>query len=109
TMSRPSESNFKKHKLLLGGDRILGSLGDAEFHHGLRLDLDRFAGLRIPSNAGFAMRFHQTAEARHNEHAVLLGFFHGDISELLQEQRRSLVGKFSFLRQMTDELSLGQT
>src|SRR5258708_1391615 len=106
-LSRPSNINITQTLRLLGSDRVLGSLGDAELYHGLRLDLDRFARLRVASNAGLAVRFHQPAEAGHNEHAVLLGFFHSDVGQVLKKSCDSLVGKFSFLGQMADELSLG--
>src|SRR5580704_9295720 len=70
-LSRPSYRSH--HELrLFGSDCVLGSLGDAELYHGLGLDLNGLAGLRIASDAGFAVRFHQPAEAGHNEHAVLL-------------------------------------
>jgi hypothetical protein len=63
-LSRPSPSIFHMHmhmymhKLLLRGDCVLGSLGDAELYHRLCLDLNGLAGLRITSDAGFAVRFH---------------------------------------------------
>src|SRR5271165_28899 len=99
--------HLKASALLLGSDRVLGGLGDAELHHGLGLDLNGLAGLRIASDAGLAVRFHQPAEAGHYEHAVFLGFLHSDVSQLLKKSGDSLVRKFSLLRQITDELSLG--
>src|SRR6267378_6979641 len=71
-LSRPSESISTPTLRLLRSDCVLGSLGDAELHHGLCLDLDGFAGLRIASDAGLAVRFHQPAEAGHDKHAVFL-------------------------------------
>jgi len=60
------------------------------------------------SDARLAVRFHQPAEAGHNEHAVLLGLFHSDVGQSCSRNpANSLVGKFSFLGQMADELSLG--
>src|SRR5437016_12302047 len=49
--AEPSEP-LCSSKLLLGGDRVLGGLGDAELHHRLGLDLNGFAGLRVASYAG---------------------------------------------------------
>src|ERR1700730_953411 len=106
-LSRPSGINLRTILRLFGSDRVLGGLGYAELDHGLGLDLDGLAGLRIASDAGLAMRFHQPAQAGHNEHAVLLGLFYSDIGELLEKSSDSLVGKFSFLGQIPDELSLG--
>src|SRR5689334_23749823 len=54
----------QKPELLLGGDRVLGGLGDAELHYGLGFDLDGFASLRIASHAGLAMRLYQPAQSR---------------------------------------------
>src|SRR5690242_13631991 len=84
-------------KLLLGSDRVLGGLGDAELHDSLGLDLDGFAGLWVASHAGFTVRLHQAAQAGHDEHAVLLGFFDSDIGQFFKKSRRSLVGEFGLL------------
>src|ERR1035437_5919789 len=51
--------------LLLRRDRVLRGLRHAELYHRLRLDLNRFAGLRIASHAGLAMRLHQASQAGH--------------------------------------------
>jgi len=68
---QPAFFNPEKSKLLLGGDRVFGSLGDAELHDGLGFDLNRLTGLGIASHTGLAMRFHQAAEAGDDEHAIL--------------------------------------
>src|ERR1700723_4739476 len=112
TKGRPKpafEIHLKQKLRFLGSDRILGGLGDAELHHGLGLDLDRFAGLRIASHAGFTVRLHQAAQSRHDEHAVLLRLFDGGIGQVLQERRRLLVVEFILLRQKADELRFSQT
>src|SRR5262249_24987062 len=68
--------NLKTQNLLLWwSDRVLHGLGHAELHHGLGGNLDRFAGLRVATDASLAVRFHQTAQARHDEYATLLGLF----------------------------------
>src|ERR1700675_2710420 len=98
-----------KSTLLLGGDRVLRGLGDAELHDGLSLDLDGFTGLRVASHASLAVRLHQTAEAGNNEDAILLGFFDSGIGQLLQKRRRGFIGKLSLLGEMPNELCLCQT
>src|SRR5215467_11959146 len=96
-------------KLLLGSDRVLRGFGDAELHDGLRLDLDRFAGLRVASGASLAVRLYQAAQAGHDKKAILLGFFDCGVREMLKERRRGLVGKLCLLSQQPDQLSFGQT
>jgi hypothetical protein len=96
-------------ELFLGSDGILGGLGYAELYHGLGLNLDGLASLRIASDTRLAVRLHQPAQAGHNEYAVLLGFFDGGISQLLQEQRCSFIVELGLLGEMPDELCLGQT
>jgi hypothetical protein len=63
--------------LLFGGDGVFGGLGYTELDYRLGLDLDGFAGLGVTAYAGFAVGFHQAAEAGDYEDAVLFGFFHG--------------------------------
>src|SRR5215469_16011548 len=94
--------------LLLGGDRVLCGLRDAELHDGLCLDLNRLTRLRVAAHTSLAVCFHQAAEARYDEHAVLLGFLDGGVSEVLQKRRRCLVRGFELLREMTYQLGLGQ-
>ena len=82
----PAFDSISEQRLLLGSDRVLRSLGDAELHDGLGFDLDGFSGLRIASHAGFAMRLHETAQAGHDEHAVLLGLFDRGVGQVLQKR-----------------------
>src|SRR6266852_8395779 len=107
-LSRPFIQN-RKRKLLLGRDGVLGCFGDAELHHRLGFDLDGFTGLRIASQAGLAMSLHQAAQSRDHEDAILLGLFNGDLGELLKKCCRRLIVALELLRQMADELCLGQT
>src|SRR5581483_1257468 len=94
---------------LLGGDCVLGGLGDTEFYDRLGFDLDRFAGLRIASHAGFAMSFYQAAQSGHDEYAILLGLFYGGVGEVLEKCGCGLVVDARLLRQVADELGLGHT
>ncbi len=48
--------------LLRRSDHVFYGLSDAELHDRLCGDLDRFAGLRIAADAGFALRFHEAAK-----------------------------------------------
>src|SRR5208282_2171489 len=97
------------HKLLFGRDRVLRGLRHAELYDRLRLDLNRFAGLRIASHAGLAMRLHQAAEAGNNEYTILLRLFNCGVCQVLQKSRRSLVVGFELLSQVPSELSFGHT
>src|SRR5271169_6378272 len=55
------------------------------------------------------MRLHETAQAGHDEHAVLLGFLDRGVSQVLQERCSLLVVQFILLRQQADELRFSQT
>ncbi len=69
--------------LLLRGDRVFCGFCHAELHNGLRLDLNRFAGLRVAAHASLAVRLHQAAESGHDEYAILLGFFDRGVGQVL--------------------------
>src|SRR5580698_1078389 len=105
--SRPSSD--LENELLLRRDRVLRSLGHAEFHHGLGLDLDRFAGLGIAPHARLAVRLHQAAEAGYHEDAVFLRLFDCGVSQVLHERRSGLVGELSLFSQQPNQLSFRQT
>src|SRR6185437_6539604 len=106
--SRPSKSQCKP-ELLLGRDGVLGCLCYAEFHHGLRFNLDRFTSLGVASHAGFAMRLHQPSKTRNHKHAVLLGFLHRRVAEMLQECRYCFIVGLKLFREMAYELCLCHT
>src|SRR5277367_5842712 len=58
----------------------------AQADDGLRLDLDRFTGLRIAAHASLAVRLDDAAESRNDELAsATLGFFHGELEKLFEE------------------------
>src|ERR1039457_2289385 len=78
-------------------DGVLGDLGDAELDHGLGLDLDRLAGLRVAAHACLAFCLHQLADAGNGELAALLGFLNGQLGEQLQAGGCLLVGDFELL------------
>src|SRR6201994_3089177 len=62
--------------LLRRRDRVLRRLRHAELHHGLCLDLDRLARLRIAAHARLALCLHQSAQSRDHEYAVFLGILY---------------------------------
>src|ERR1039458_3018642 len=95
--------------LLWRSDGVLGDLGDAELDHGLGLDLDRLAGLRVAAHARLAFRLHQFADAGNGELAVLLGLFDGHFSEQFQAGGCLLVGDFELLRHGANENGLGHS
>ena len=106
---QPAFTQNLKRKLLLGGDGVFGCFRDAELYDRLGLDLDRFTSLWIAPQAGLAMSLHQAAQSRDYEDPVLLGLFNSDIGQLLEKCCGGLVVGLEFLRQMADELRLGQT
>ena len=53
--TRRPRQNPDSQLLLRGCDRVFHGLGDAELHHGLGGNLDRFAGLRIATDACLAV------------------------------------------------------
>src|SRR6266853_5281723 len=93
----------------LGCDSVFCSLCHAEFYDRLRLDLNWFTSLRVPSHAGLAMCFHQAAEAGNHEHAILLRLFNRGFCQVFQESCGSLVVKFELFRQVASELSFRHT
>src|SRR5215469_7346275 len=101
----PAFDSNREMKLLLRSNRVLGSLGDAELPYRLRLDLDRFAGLRIAAHAGFPVCLHEAAQPRHGEDTVLLGFFDGGVGEMLEKCRRGFVVDLGLFGELPNKLS----
>src|ERR1700761_5979477 len=85
----------KKRKLLQNG--ILERFRRAQADDGLRLDLDRFTGLGVAAHASLAVRLDDAAESRNDELArAALGFFHGELEELFEEESCGLLGSAGF-------------
>src|SRR5882672_11287343 len=99
---------YRKELLLRRRDGVLCSLGYAELDHGLGLDLDQLAGLRVAADAGFALGVHQPAEAGDGEYAVLLGFLDRGLREQVKKSCRLLVGQFELFCQLPYEGCFGQ-
>src|SRR5579862_7107947 len=95
--------------LLDWSDDVLGSLGYAELHDGLGLDLDGRAGLRVAANAGLALCLYETADSRDDEYPVLLCLFDGGLGEQVEEGANLLVGEFELFSHVTDQGCLGQS
>ena len=55
-------------------DRILRGLGDPKLDDCFRLDLDRLAGLRIPSQASFSFRFNKLTNSWDSKLTIFFWF-----------------------------------
>src|SRR5580692_4342346 len=95
--------------LLWRRDGVLGGLGHAELHHGLRLDLDGFTGLGIAAHARLALGLDEASDAGDYEYAVLLGLFNSGLSQKIKESGRLFVGQFELLGHMPGKSSLGHS
>src|ERR1700677_2691483 len=83
---------LREELLLWRRDNVLGGLGHAELHHGLGLDLDGLAGLRVAAHASLALGLHQTADTGDYEHPALLGLLDGGLRQQVKESCGLLVG-----------------
>jgi hypothetical protein len=99
------KSNFRK----LLQDRILKSLGRPQTNHGLGLDLDGFASLRIAAHARLAVRFHDAADSWNDELARgALGFFHRKLVQLFKKECRLLLGCAELFGDVRNDLGLAE-
>src|ERR1041384_2310287 len=105
----PALESAADRELFLRCDGVLHSLGEIELRGGLGCNLDGFAGLRFAAHARLARSLLQASEAWENEHAVLLGFFDGGLSQRLQESGRGLIVGADLFGHLADELSLCQS
>jgi hypothetical protein len=104
---RNRRANHEEKKLLQNG--ILERFRRAQADDGLRLDLDRFTGLGVAAHAGFAMRLDDAAESRNHEFTrAALGFFHGELEELFEEESCGFLGKAGFFGEVRNDLGLAQ-
>src|SRR2546427_1668764 len=88
---------------------VLERLRRTQAHDGLRLDLDRFAGLRIAPHARLAVRFHDAADARDYELArSALGFFHCELEKLFKELSGGFLRCGELLGDMPNDFRLAQ-
>src|SRR5712691_9038045 len=77
--------------------RVLRLLGDAEFEHALRRDLDRLAGRRIAAETGLAVHDDQLADAWEGE--AVTGFLVRQACELLEHGAHLLLCQPGLLRE----------
>src|SRR5919107_1846860 len=75
---------YLERRLLLGDDRVLDGLAQAELERGLGRNLYRFAGLRVAALARLALGENHLAEAGKLELAVLLDLAGGKVRQLLE-------------------------
>src|ERR1700693_4527211 len=67
---------------------VLEGLCGAKANNGFRLDLDRFARLRIAAHARLAVRLHDASDVRNDELAgAALGFPDRQLEQLFKELR----------------------
>src|SRR5260370_3605512 len=73
-------------------DGVFKRLRRTQANNGLRLDLNRLAGLWVAAHARLAVRFHNTADPGDHEFArPALGFLHGELEELIKEESGGLL------------------
>src|SRR4029077_13156372 len=90
-------------------NRILEGLGRAQTHHGLGLDLNRFAGLGVAAHARLAVRLHNAADSRNDEFArAALGFLHRELVQLFEEERCLLLWCAELLGDVRNNLCLAE-
>src|SRR2546426_2149985 len=71
---------------------VLEGLGSAQAHHGLGLDLDGLAGLRVAAHARLAVGFHRAADIGDDEFSrSALALSYRQLEELFKKHRCSLL------------------
>ena len=83
---------------------ILGGLGEIKLCRRLGFNLDGFTGLWVPAHPRFALHLLQASQTGNDEHAVLLGLFHGDLGQIVQQSRYLLVCDLQILGQKPYQL-----
>src|SRR5258707_12764816 len=90
-------------------NRILQSLGRPQTNHGLGLDLDGFASLRIAAHARLAVRLHNAADSWNDELARgTLGFFHRKLVQLFKKERCLLLRCAELFGDVRNDLGLAE-
>src|SRR5579863_5869459 len=112
TARHPARALLKKirlAKLVLTENRVLERLCRAKTNNGFRLDLDRFARLRIAAHARLAVRLHDASDVRNHELArAALCFLDRQLEQFFKELRRHLLGRADFVGDMRDDFGLAQ-
>src|SRR5262249_53317460 len=90
-------------------DGVFQGLGRAQAHHGLRLDLDCFAGLGIAAHARLAMRLDHAPDSRDDElTSAALGFFHRQLVQLFKKQSYLLFRCAELVGDVRNDLGLAE-
>src|ERR1700685_1813572 len=87
--------SLRRIDLLEGG--VFKGFCCAQAHHGLGLDLDRFARGRIAAHAGLPVRLDGAADSRNYELACAAGFLHGQLEQFVEERDDLLLGDGFFV------------
>src|SRR3984957_10692359 len=88
---------------------VLEGLCGAKANNGFRLDLDRFARLRIAAHARLAVRLHDASDVRNHKLArTALGFLDRQLEQLFKELRGDFLGSAHFFGDVRDNLGLAQ-
>src|SRR5260370_36680960 len=94
-------------KLRLLQDGVFKRLRRTQANHGLRLDLDRLAGLWVAAHARLAVRLHDAADPRDHELArCALGFLHCELEKLFKELSGGFLPCAAFLAYGSPNLGL---
>src|SRR6202049_3359796 len=95
TARHPARTLLRKvwfAKRLRTENRVLEGLCGTKTHNGFRLDLDRFARLRIASHARLAVRLHDASDVGNDELArAALGFLDRQLEQFFEELRRDFL------------------
>src|SRR5260370_9269523 len=74
-------------------DRVLERFRRAQTNHGLRLDFDRLARLRVAAHARLAVRFHGAADVRNYELTRwALAFSYRELEEFFKKESCGFLG-----------------
>src|SRR5262249_31144171 len=90
-------------------DGVFQGLGRAQAHHGLCLDLDCFAGLRIAAHARLTMRLDHAPDSRNDElPGAALGFFHRQLVQLFEKESYLLLRCAEFVGDVRNNLGFAE-
>src|SRR5260370_29007264 len=86
---------------------VLEGLGGAQAHHGLGLDLDGLAGLRVAAHARLAVGFHRAADIGDDEFSrSALALSYRQFEELFKKHRFGLLRRAALFSNVRHDLRL---
>jgi len=100
--SAANKQQFSQELFVVAQDRVLGSLGDAEFDHALGSNLDLLASRGIATHASFAIHEHEFAETRNGE--AVLGILVSQVNQRFDGGNGLLFGETSRFSNGSDDL-----